>query len=126
MMNDIIDYLTAYASEHNIDCIWVDGSPDYFPCSSTKDRVILMNRNWSQRNTIPFALGHEIGHIMHNDCHLDENVSERERMKMEYAADQYAIGLLSGYAFKHNIDFESTRDFYCAFGIPLTLITNCL
>jgi hypothetical protein len=110
---DLIEYLQKYAEENNIVCIWCDTCPDYIPCSSTDDLVIFMNINWKYPMQIPFALGHEVGHIIHGDYHSYEKSIQAKRQ--EEAADLYSLGLISGYCLKHKIDIKTC-------GIPISLL----
>ncbi len=127
LMINLIDYLWGYAEKHGTRCIWLDGSPDEEPYSritkyNTKE--ILVNINWKHANLLPFKLGHIIGHLEHNDKHLNEELLKFDRDTIEKHADLYAAGLISGYALKNGLNFMNYRELYCNFGIPLYLL-NC-
>lgn len=124
---NLIDYLWGYAERHGIRCIWFDGYPDEEPYSRLakyNSKEILVNINWKHANLLPFKVGHIIGHLEHNDNHLNEELLKFDRDKIEKNADLYAADLISGYALKNGFNFTTYRELYCKFGIPLYLL-NC-
>ncbi|APT13889.1 hypothetical protein QP423_07675 [Lactobacillus jensenii] len=124
-MIDLINYLIKYAEKLGIGCLWFDGSPDNEPYSRltlTNSKEIVMNINWKHAKAIPFEIGHLIGHLEHNDKHKDETLLKIERDKNEENAELYSVGLISGYVLKNKIEFNSYKDLFCYYGIPLRLL----
>lgn len=85
--------------------------------SDIKSRAILINTNEVIEVERAFAIGHEIGHIFHND-------KVRQGLGgyiMENDADFFAINLIYKHCQSINLHFKDTYDFLIQTGIP----TDC-
>lgn len=118
MLDDVIDWLITYATNHKIGVIatW-DLSPTDPSAASDLPPIIAINFNWYDKNEIPFMISHEIGHayaqnsIYYHASHLGIERGESE-------ANIFAINLLLKYCKEHELYFSTIYEFAKNFSIP--------
>ena len=113
-MDDVLAYLMNYALAHDIGVVYDTTLPPYAPpVSFVRQRMVVMNGNFRESEQ-PFALAHEIGHIMlgHYRFHCNAPVV---KYKQEKEADDYATDLLWQCAEDNNINYV---DFLATYGVP--------
>ena len=113
-MHDVLSYVMNYAFDHEIGVIYDSTLPAYAPpVSFVKRRLVVMNGNFRESEQ-PFALAHEIGHVMleHYRFHCNAPVV---KYKQEKEADDYATDLLWKYAEDNNINYV---DFLATYRVP--------
>ena len=120
MRTVVVERLLKKAKELGIDVIWTYGLHDYTPSvSSSKNRRIIMNANWKDKNELPFQLAHEIAHIINNnDCDIafyHASFSSREMIERE--ANQTALDLILKISINLGLPFDSHKFINC-FKIP--------
>lgn len=75
MMNQnektLIQNLEEFATEQDIDCVWLNTNPKYIPVSDPKDRVVVMNKNWEYSEKSSFALAYGIEAVIHENSSVD-------------------------------------------------------
>lgn len=118
MIDSVIDWLIAYAFDHEIGVIVTfDLSPNDPSASSDYPPLIAINGNWYNKNEIPFILSHEIGHVvLHNSVYY--HVSYLGINKCESEANVFAINLLLKYCREHELYFSTIYEFAKNFSIP--------
>ncbi|QGV03969.1 ImmA/IrrE family metallo-endopeptidase [Lactobacillus acetotolerans] len=116
--NDIIEWLTNYAKDNNIDVEFVHNRPDYACQAIPEYQMVIINLNWKNQKEIPFAIGHELGHIIckHNVSNYYQSFNSTS--KMEHEADLFSIKLLLCYAVNTNQTLTNPYQFINQFGIP--------
>lgn len=113
-MNDLIQWLINFAYDHDISVITTrELKPDTPSQSDVKQRIIVINMNWSNKFEIPFIYAHEISHILCD--HLINSPTN------EIEANQIAINLLTEYCWDNDIYISNPVHFCEEFGIPLRL-----
>lgn len=97
-MNELLTYLINYAFDRGISTKLTDELPALVPHSaSAKRKSILINLNYGNRKELPFAVAHEIGHVMDGDSGIRYYKSPTIHNKAEYRASTYAVNLLINY-----------------------------
>lgn len=124
-MENLINWLLNYAFDHGIGYVLTDELPSSIPhTASAKRRMILINKHYGNPQEIPFAIAHEIGHVVDGDPGIRYYCSATIHDKDEYRANQFAIKLLKQYCQANDIDCDNQVDFYRRFGIPEKLLEN--
>lgn len=117
--NNVIKWLMNYAFDHRIGIVFSytaesDDPSESFPEFSTA----VINANYKNIDEIPFIIGHEIGHLMLNHSKKKFYASPANRIRMERAANEFSLDLLTEYCDLHEIYFYNALTFAEAFGIP--------
>ncbi|TPR40442.1 hypothetical protein [Apilactobacillus micheneri] len=94
MYSDILKDLLNYAFDHGIGIETVHANMDT-PCLVLNNKkLIVLNLNWN-RSQIPFALSHEIAHILNEDeLSLYKSDSCNYKLSFEYNANIKALNIL--------------------------------
>lgn len=122
-MENLINWLLNYAFDHGIGYVLTNKLPSSIPhTASAKRRMILINKHYGNPQEMPFAIAHEIGHVMDGDSGIRYYCSTTIHDKAEYRANQFAIKLLKQYCQDNDIDCDNQVDFYRRFGIPEKLL----
>ena len=67
-MDSLIEWLVNYAFDHNIGVVLTPALQPHTPSTSDgTTRLVVINMNWYRKTEIPFALAHEIGHVINGD-----------------------------------------------------------
>lgn len=124
-MENLINWLLNYAFDHGIGYVLTDELPSSIPhTASAKRRMILINKHYGNQQEIPFAIAHEIGHVMDGDLGIRYYCSAIIHDKDEHRANQFVIKLLKQYCQVNDINCDNQVDFYRRFGIPERLLEN--
>lgn len=119
MENDLVQWLMNWAFDHGISVTFNPYLPPSLPhCASAAKRKVLMNWKYGNPDEIPFALAHEIGHIVDDDPGTRYYKSATLHDKAEYRANLFGISLLKQYCIAHDISINSAIKFCEVFGIP--------
>lgn len=122
MENDLIRWLINWAFDHDIGVTITSDLPADFPSSaSSRQRKILFNTNWQNKNELPFILAHEIGHLLDHDEGINYYSSATIHNKTEYQANCTAIDLLLQYCQRNDMDVDNPISFCECFGVPIEL-----
>lgn len=122
MENDLVQWLMNWAFDHGISVTFNPYLPPSLPhCASAAKRKILMNWKYGNPNEIPFALAHEIGHIVDDDPGVRYYTCATIHDKAEYRANTFGIRLLKQYCTNHDIHIDCSVKFCEVFGIPTRL-----
>ncbi|WP_105965024.1 ImmA/IrrE family metallo-endopeptidase [Apilactobacillus micheneri] len=94
MYNDILKDLLNYAFDHGIGIETVHANMNT-PCLVLNNKkLIVLNLNWN-KSQIPFALSHEIAHIINeDDIQLYRSNSCNYKLSFEYNANFRALNIL--------------------------------
>lgn len=123
-MDDLITYLCNYSFEHNIGFV-LDGEnmkPNEVPSSIGILRLVIINMRWYNKNEIPFQFAHEISHILNGDMGDNKYSTAPIHTKEESLANKRGIDILVDYCELNDIEFDSRKQFFDAFGIPEYLL----
>lgn len=120
-MEDVLDYLTDYASKHHIRIMWASLSPITPPGSNFEYRSVVMNSNWHNPREFMFQLAHEISHVIHGDkgdvYYYHACFTGKE--SVEYKANVGAVKLLIPfYCQDTDIQCVNSANFMEAFHVP--------
>lgn len=119
-MNDLLQWLTNFALDHDIGVIFTPYFEPTTPSQSNGDyRVVVINSNWHNQNEVPFCFAHEIGHVLNHDSGVNNYSSPSVSSKEEYQANLKAIQLLLLYCKINDIHFQSSIEFCRQFGVPM-------
>ena len=122
MENDLVQWLMNWAFDHGISVTFNQYLPSSLPhCASAAKRKVLMNWKYGNPDEIPFALAHEIGHVVDDDPGIRYYKSAILHDKAEYRANLFGIHLLKRYCAAHDISIDSTIKFCEVFGVPQKL-----
>ena len=124
-MNDLLDYLLAYAKEHQIHVFFNhDLQPDQPPFTYAKRSLIVMNANWHNSNELPFQLAHEIGHCVNGTVGVAPYATFACLEHEEVPANKTAIKLILRYCTANNIAVDNSYDFMTSFSVPVVLFST--
>ena len=120
-MEDVLDYLTDYASKHHIRIMWASLSPITPPGSNFEYRSVVMNSNWHNPREFMLQLAHEISHVIHGDkgdvYYYHACFTGKE--SVEYKANVGAVKLLIPfYCQDTDIQCVNSANFMEAFHVP--------
>ena len=120
-MEDVLDYLTDYASKHHIRIMWASLSPITPPGSNFEYRSVVMNSNWHNPREFMLQLAHEISHVIHGDkgdvYYYHACFTGKE--SVEYKANVGAVNLLIPfYCQDTDIQCVNSANFMEAFHVP--------
>lgn len=122
-MENLINWLLNYAMDHGIGFVLTSNLPAFTPhTASAKRRMFVINKKYGSPEELPFAIAHEIGHIMDGDHGVRYYCSATIHDKDEHRANVFAIKLLRQYCLDNDIDCSNNIDFYHRFGIPERLL----
>lgn len=125
MENNLVQWLMNWAFDHGISVTMTSEIKKDLPhCASAAKKAVVINMNYGNKNEIPFALAHEIGHVVDDDPGVRYYSSATLHDKAEYRANQFAIKLLKQYCQVNDINCDNQVDFYRRFGIPERLLEN--
>lgn len=120
-MDSLIEWLVNYAFDHNIGVVLTPALQPYTPSTSDgTTRLVVINMNWHRKTEIPFALAHEIGHVINGDQGVHAYTATL-KTKEEYAANVTGIRLIKDYCLRNEMRFDNYVVFCQQFGIPLEL-----
>lgn len=123
--DSLIRFLEKYAQNHGIEFAYGEDEPDItFSCVKCPEKVVIINPSWNHPTQIPFAIAHEIGHLIHDDFISHVQGAPAASTKMEWEATEFAIGLISYFAYKNGYQFDSIYTFARAFGIPFRYLEH--
>lgn len=116
--DDLLDYelhiikkLDIYYFIHQLSNSYTCGAlPDY--------QTIIINSNYINKDWLPFAIGHEIGHLVNGDngiCYFD---SYHVNANTEHHADLYSLALIYNYCRDNDIYYSNPQKFITQNGIP--------
>ncbi len=113
-MDDALSYLINYAMAHDIGVIYDSTLPPFAPpVSFVRQRLVVMNGNFNPAEQ-PFALAHEIGHVMLGHYRFRCN-TPAVKYKQEKEADDYAADLLWQCAEASGVSYTA---YLSTFGVP--------
>ena len=119
MENNLVQWLMNWAFDRGISVTFSPYLPSSLPhCASASKRKVLMNWKYGNPDEIPFALAHEIGHVVDDDPGIRYYKSATLHDKAEYRANLFGISLLKQYCIAHDISINSAIKFCEVFGIP--------
>lgn len=116
-MNDLTDYLLKLAKSQNIEWEFTKQYSNFVPRAIPDERLIIINSNWRNKNEIPFQIGHEIGHLVHNDT-LTRCESPTAHYPNELSADKYSLKQIFKYNTLQNEIILEPYQFISSYGIP--------
>lgn len=94
---DLIHFLLYVAIAHHIDYDLGEHRPSFSSKALPSRNIIIINTNYYKAKELPFVIGHEIAHIIHQDdiaiC-TDPNA----KRPCEHTANVYSIDLIHAYA----------------------------
>lgn len=123
MENNLVQWLMNWAFDHGISVTMTSEIKKDLPhCASAVKKAVVINMNYGNSGEIPFALAHEIGHVVDDDPGVRYYSSATLHDKAEYRANVFAIKLLRQYCLDNDIDCSNNIDFYHRFGIPERLL----
>ncbi|WP_251547917.1 ImmA/IrrE family metallo-endopeptidase [Limosilactobacillus caecicola] len=118
-MNDLMEWLTNYAFDHDVGVILTRKLARDTPSISDGDhRLVIINMNWLHPHEVPFSFAHEIGHVLNGDKGIHEYSASSVGVKEEYQANLTGIKLLVDYTKNDNVDLNNPIRFCEQFGIP--------
>lgn len=125
-MEDLLDFLFKYAKSHGYKYSWELLSPNY-TCGALPDyKAIIINERYQHENWLPFAVGHEIGHLVNEDtgvCYFD---NFRINTDSEYNANLVSLKLIFSYYMKTNNCTTNPLNFMSLYGIPKQMTSQAL
>lgn len=122
MENDLIRWLMNWAFDHGIAVILTSKIKKDLPhCASASKKTVLINLNYGNWKEIPFALAHEIGHIVDEDKGTRYYSSATLHDKAEYRANTFGVRLLCTYCQVNDIHINNAIKFCEVFGVPSNL-----
>ena len=117
--NNVIKWLMNKALDHGVGVVFTYVAKKDDPSESFPEyNVAVINANYMNIDEIPFIIGHEIGHLMLNHSKKKFYASPANRIRMERAANEFSLDLLTEYCDLHEIYFYNALTFAEAFGIP--------
>lgn len=124
-MDNLKDYLLDLALALNIDVVFTKQRQDFVPRAVPDERLVIINSNWKRTREIPFQIGHEMGHLVHNDTIIDCE-SPNAHLPNELSADKYSLNLIFKYNLVQVDTITSPSVFLFQYGIPfrMTEYTN--
>lgn len=117
-MDDLLDYLFRYAKSHGYKYSIELLSSDYTCGALPNYNAIIINEQYQHKNWLPFAVGHEIGHLVNKDtgvCYFD---NFRINADSEYNANLISLKLIMDYYMKTNNCTTNPLNFITLYGIP--------
>lgn len=94
---DLINFLLYVAIAHHIDYDLGEHRPSFSSKALPSRNIIIINTNYYKAKELPFVIGHEIAHIIHQDdiaiC-TDPNA----KRPCEHTANVYSVDLIHAYA----------------------------
>ncbi|WP_283582888.1 ImmA/IrrE family metallo-endopeptidase [Limosilactobacillus difficilis] len=121
-MENLINWLLNYAFDHGIGYVLTDELPSSIPhTASAKHRMILINKHYGNPQEMPFAIAHEIGHVMDGDLGIRYYCSAIIHDKAEYRANVFGIQLIQQYCDHEDIHISNAVKFCEVFGVPSRL-----
>lgn len=122
MENSLVQWLMNWAFDHGISVTFTSEVRKDLPhCAIAEKRSVLINMNYGDHDQIPFALAHEIGHVMDNDLGVRYYSSATLHSKAEYRANLFGIHLLKEYCVAHDVKIDNPVKFCELFGVPMQL-----
>lgn len=121
-MNEILLELLKIAKDNQISVIWTKKFLDEMPpVALIRQKTIIMNSNWPQKNEIIFQLAHELAHFLKNEPYYPAlyQTGNSNLLKIEAQINRFAIKILLTIYFNNfsaeNLDPENLLK---SFGIP--------
>lgn len=118
-MDELMTWLSNYGFDQQIGFIFTHNlAPDTPSQSDGTNRLVVLNMEWFPHYELPFALAHEIGHILNGDQGINKYCAETVGTKKEYQANLTGIRLLLKYCDLHDINIDNPVNFCENFGVP--------
>ena len=121
MKEELMQFLIDYAWDHHIGLELGPYRPTFKPCAIPEKRLVIVNTNWKDKNEVPFAFAHELGHIMNGDTGIRYYDSATIQCKSEYQANVFGVKLLLNFCSQHDLAFTNPVKLCEVFGIPMQL-----
>lgn len=119
MGNDLVQWLMNWAFDHGISVTMISEIKKDLPhCASAAKKAVLINLNYGKQREIPFALAHEIGHVVDDDSGIRYYQSATLHDKAEYRANCFGIRLLKKYCQVNDIHIDNPVHFCERFEVP--------
>lgn len=117
-MDDLLDYLFRYAKSHGYKYSIESLSSDYTCGALPNYNAIIINERYQHENWLPFAIGHEIGHLVNKDTGVCYFNNFRINTDSEYNANLVSLKLIFSYYIKNNDCLGNPFNFIELYGIP--------
>lgn len=121
-MDEILLALLKIAKDNQITVIWSKRFlAEMPPVALIRQKKIIMNSNWPQKNEIIFQLAHELAHFLNNEPYYAAlyQTGNSNLLKIEAQVNRFAIKILLTIYFNNfsaeNLDPENLLK---SFGIP--------
>lgn len=122
MENNLVQWLMNWAFDHGISVTMTSEIKKDLPhCASAAKKAVVINMNYGNSGEIPFALAHEIGHIVDDDSGIRYYDSATLHDKAEYRANVFGIQLIQQYCKHEDIHISNAVKFCEVFGVPSRL-----
>lgn len=122
MENNLVQWLMNWAFDHGISVTMTSEIKKDLPhCASAAKKAVVINMNYGNKNEIPFALAHEIGHVVDDDPGVRYYSSATLHDKAEYRANVFGIQLIQQYCDHEDIHVSNAVKFCEVFGVPSRL-----
>lgn len=122
MENNLVQWLMNWAFDHGISVTMTSEIRKDLPhCASAAKKAVVINMNYGNKEEIPFALAHEIGHVVDNDPGIRYYSSATLHDKAEYRANYFGIQLIQQYCDHEDIHISNAVKFCEVFGVPSRL-----
>lgn len=122
-MDEILLSLLKIARDKQINVIWTNKFLDEMPpVALIRQKTIIMNSNWPQKNEINFQLAHELAHFLKDEpyYHALYRTGNSNLLKIEAQINRFAIKILLTIYFNNftsdNLDPENLLK---SLGIPV-------
>lgn len=122
MENNLVQWLMNWAFDHGISVTMTSEIKKDLPhCASAAKKAVVINLNYGNREEMPFALAHEIGHVVDDDSGVRYYSSATLHDKAEYRANVFGIQLIQQYCDHEDIHISNAVKFCEVFGVPSRL-----
>lgn len=122
MENNLVQWLMNWAFDHGISVTMTSEIKKDLPhCASAAKKAVVINMNYGNSDEIPFALAHEIGHVVDDDPGVRYYNSATLHDKAEYRANCFGIQLIQQYCDHEDIHVINAVKFCEVFGVPSRL-----
>ncbi|MFT8747233.1 ImmA/IrrE family metallo-endopeptidase [Liquorilactobacillus nagelii] len=121
-MEQILSQLTAIAHQKKITIFWTKSLSATAPSiACAKQKIIIMNQNWTRPHELIFQLAHELAHLLLNDPtdQILYHTSASQLISIEYQTNQLAIRLLIPFYLNETAKSVINSQFFIqSFGLP--------